>query len=236
MGFHVKMLSCALNDDQMEQLWIRVSMKKCIYAFGVVYRLPDASIDRRVLEESLISINLDFDRTVLVDDLDINYIQEPSIERKLCYILEAYTVTRIVKEPTRITDNSITLIDLFCCDNNLTYANSKVVDLWNLADHTLASCKMNVEVPTESPRIFKFRHFGAFNHEDFLRDALAIDLDSIYFFADVNEKNGPMNSAILSLFDAPYRTVSVEKLALLTSHIIYRNKQIRNYLVQAIRK
>lgn len=123
----------------------------------VIYRPPSGSISACIttIKESIDKIGLNHvrDELVLLGDLNIDMINGSVLNRnKVCELGRALNVTQIIKDPTRITKKSSTLIDL-CFTNIRHVANSGTI-MWNASDHLpifLVKKKVNPEQEKTSP-------------------------------------------------------------------------------------
>ena len=135
--------SCVLEDYcstslDLEQLWISIdepnSRKKVI---GLVYRPPSGNVEASLaqLRESLekIQVNQNCETTVM-GDLNIDYKTRNSTSFKLLKEIERdFGLRQLIKDPSRITVRSSTLIDLMLTDC-MHVSTSVVFDIC-ISDH-----------------------------------------------------------------------------------------------------
>jgi hypothetical protein len=102
----------------------------------------------------------------------------------LDFISNVYTfgLQPVITLPTRVTDNSSTLIDNFLCDNSLLPVSSYVLKL-NLSDHFLIA--VAVKRPRSSPN-FVTRNFSAQNKVKFSNKLSAADWTPIFNTTNVD--------------------------------------------------
>lgn len=81
------------------------------------------------------------DNIVICGDFNINWLKDSAAKKKLCEGLNDLNLLQIVKQPTRITESSTTLID-FCITNDKSFAVDIRSDL-NISDHETFIIKSN---------------------------------------------------------------------------------------------
>jgi len=102
--------------ENIEALWFELSQpnsKKIL--FGAIYRPPnlDASTFTDSLEEMLNNhVNEGFE-TVLLGDFNFDYTSPNAATKHFQRIANLFNLKQLITDPTRITQNSRTLIDLF---------------------------------------------------------------------------------------------------------------------------
>ncbi|PFX25902.1 hypothetical protein AWC38_SpisGene9434 [Stylophora pistillata] len=94
-------------------------------------------------------------------------------KQELLNFSRAYNFTQLIKEPTRITDTSRTMIDLLFANNEHRIVKSGVVPV-PLSDHFLVFCIIKAGITAKAkPRILENRSYKNFNptlFNDDLRD------------------------------------------------------------------
>ncbi|HAO15582.1 MAG TPA: hypothetical protein DDE71_08500, partial [Tenacibaculum sp.] len=89
--------------------------KNAKIAVGVFYKppkIPYACLEK--VFDSLLHIHTKYEHTIFLGDFNINMLEKESLEVKALnnFIIEPFDLTQLIKEPTRITQHSRTLIDL----------------------------------------------------------------------------------------------------------------------------
>ncbi|PFX16879.1 putative RNA-directed DNA polymerase from transposon BS [Stylophora pistillata] len=106
-----------ISNGRIEDIWIEVKRDKCKNLLvGSFYRPPDQNLDyfNTSISESLESLH-DNDLSgdvVLLGDFDVDFLKHSNFMRSLCEVFENNDLHQIIRQPTRITINSRTLIDL----------------------------------------------------------------------------------------------------------------------------
>jgi hypothetical protein len=86
------------------------------------------------------------DRSVLSGDININFLNTRSQElRKFVNVMNSFYLHQVISEPTRITENSESLIDVICLSNSLSCTHGGTLDMIGCTDHVLVFCELLIE-------------------------------------------------------------------------------------------
>ena len=123
-------------------------------------------------------------------------------------------LSQLIEDPTRVSLNKMSLLDVIICANREDISSSGVQYMGNLrTDHELIYC--NLTKPTvKNPHIFRTcRNYKNFNFELFSHDLESLPFEHILYIEDINEKVTYFNNLLLTLFDkhAPLRTIRCSK-------------------------
>ncbi|XP_031339427.1 uncharacterized protein LOC116167944 [Photinus pyralis] len=131
--FNFKKIEFDVKYTSIEHSWLMVNIDKLKVAFGVVYVPPSANIEFfNDLSDIIEQVYLKSHLIVLTGDLNVNLLCEDSSEsRRLLTLLSNFELIQLIKEPTRITPKSATLLDVICVSNSLNI-NSCGTNLKNL--------------------------------------------------------------------------------------------------------
>ena len=106
---------------------------------------------------------------------------------KLRSVCDIYGVKQLIKEPTRVTAQSQSLIDLCLTNTPDKIVRSGVVPL-GISDHSLIYLIRKTHYTNfGEAKIITIRSFKNFNKEDFLRDVAQRPWDDVSQFSDPNE-------------------------------------------------
>lgn len=189
------------TDSGMEHLWLTVHLKSKKVGIGVLYKPPCANVSGfEEISEILENIYMEVDYVILVGDINVNLLYEHRDAKYFNDIISSFNLTQIVNSPTRITRTTESLIDVICLSNNLEYEDVKTMDLGNMTDHMLVSCKINIQCNKEVSGFYT-RCYNKFDNESFANDALAMDWNLIAFTDDLNLQVEMLNKNILDLFN-----------------------------------
>ena len=146
-------------------------------------------------------------------DINCNFLQDSrdSYTTRLINIMEAYQLTQVISEPTRITSTTSTLINLFITNNTESIVHSGVYPL-SITEHNLIFAIRKIGIPRRSPRYFETRKFKKFNANAFL-----LDIQNYYLpqfdsnSANINEAWHIWKSNFLNILNkhAPKRVIKV---------------------------
>lgn len=88
----------------------------------------------------------------------INFLQDSrdSYTTRLINIIEAYQLMLVIREPTRMTSNTSTLIDLRITNNTESIVHSSVYSIF-ISDHNLIFASRKISIGGHSPRYVETR-------------------------------------------------------------------------------
>jgi exonuclease III len=197
------------SNNNIEQLWISVDLRKTIMHIGVVYKAPNVPYKMFIdeLEESLSYHTSLADQLVCVGDINIDMLKTDSVPTLYFnQMVEALNLLQVVNEPTRVTSSSYKLIDIILISDQNLLKKVEVCDKSDLSDHDLIYCFIEVNETRTATSFKTFRDFQNLNYDLFDMDLKGANLDYIFHCDSVNEKVVYLNNAILNVFDlhAPY--------------------------------
>ena len=111
---------------------------------------------------------------VILGDLNANLMPNSNLPKKdkqeLLNFSRTFDLSQLIKEPTRITDTSRTLIDLIFVNNEHRIVKSGVVPV-PLSDHHLVFCIIKAGVLNKAkPRLIEYRSYKNFDENEFNND------------------------------------------------------------------
>lgn len=203
-----------ISDGQFEQLWITITLNNRKLALGVGYRPPQCNLQcLNNLEEVLSDTCGLVDEIIFVGDLNIDFYKEDTPQYKyIKNILDCFDLKQHINEPTRISGNSSTLIDIICTNTKDRVIDCGTLDILNMSDHRLTYCKLDIKVMKNPRRKVTYRDYSFFDSNEFAKDASSVNWNYINTLTHIDDKVDFLNRAIITLFDihAPYRTVTVK--------------------------
>lgn len=161
------------DENNLEQLWLLINFNKQKLALGIVYRPPSSSVVLSLSElgEILERVYLESDIIILMGDININLLNETPQSKMFLDLLNNFELQQIVKDPTRVTQNTQTLIDVICVSQNVNFKNSNTTDVLGISDHMLVSCEVSTEKEMVCPDIIYYRNFSNIDLNSFAIDA-----------------------------------------------------------------
>lgn len=182
-------------------------------AFGCVYIPHELPLYRmEIIEEMFEEIIPNYDHCICTGDFNLNLFNNSSATRYFTNILQIFDLNQLITEPTRISDNTETLIDLVITDMNESVMESGTVDMSDLeCDHELTYCVMNLKKEPIDPVTKTYRDFKNMDIEKLYLDADRINWNDIYMTQDINDKLKLFNEKILQIYDvnAPLKTTKI---------------------------
>ena len=113
---------------------------------------------------------------------DINYdmmaVTPANETRHLIELCELFQYTQLIKEPTRVTSSTKSLIDLFLTNEPVKFATSCVSPI-GCSDHSLIYVSRKLTYPRSIPRIIESRQYKNFVPDDFVNDMALVPCDTI---------------------------------------------------------
>lgn len=250
------------ESDTCEQLWLSVKLAQLTLAVGAVYRPPRTNIMKffDTLESTFAMVSVSNETVVCLGDLNVNLLNDNNTTTMFQSLLEGMGLKQIISQPTRITANSFSLIDVIIISDDLNIKSNEVRDL-GTSDHNFVGCIINTLVQKNKSCSRSFRDFSKFNAKDFEADMLVLDWDNIVKTTDVNKKIEIFNNYLMALYDihaplktkiytkppAPWLTYNLKIMIKLRDKALKRfkstkrqehheyYKELRNYTTSAIR-
>nr|CAI5826297.1 unnamed protein product [Callosobruchus analis] len=147
-------------------------------------------------------------------DLNVDLMRHNRKTELLEDMLDAFSLSQLVKKPTRVTKTSASLLDIICVTNfDLSVGAVTHIDMHETTDHQLVCVELKTTIPKVAERYKVFRDFSSFNLEMFDRDMRMLNWQHIFYCQDIDAKVNILGNHILNLFDkhAPYKRVKVTK-------------------------
>ena len=205
-----------LENNDIEIMWLEIKSKNQIPLFvGVIYRKPDSPFSTfyNSLESNLEQVFSFSDNVILLGDLNCNMLTKNPLSNKVNELCSMYHLDQTIKEPTRITPHSSTLIDVICVSNSVGEITKKAgTNSVGFSDHSLVYVTLSYNLPKSKPEIFSFRSFRHFSEEEFVKDLSSVRWDSIIAEnndVETNLAHFTETFSVISLKHAPF--VSVRK-------------------------
>lgn len=205
-----------IGAENSEQIWIEVIINKMKYAFGVLYRPPNGDITNflQEYEENLCKILLNYKYMISTGDFNINMMDIDNTNcQQFLSILSAYNLTQSINEPTRVGNNTSSLLDLMISSEECSVVQCTVDCSFNISDHFVIKLVLNLKVYKPPPLFYTYRDYKRINHEQFLVDLYNTPFHNVFYIRDVDSKLEKFNDLLIDLFNkhAPERTVRITK-------------------------
>lgn len=184
--------------------------------FTSIYRPPDSNIDFMVnLEDYLCKLDSEDKELIVSGDLncDLSLPNLQSHSKRLIEILDLFQLKQYITEPTRITTDHESLLDIIASNRPDKVKNCGVIHV-GLSDHSLVYVCLKISVPKDKPKIIESRNFKNYNSSCF-NEHLYSELNKISW--DSNDPNF-LWDRLKTIFDsvsdiyAPIRTRRVRSV------------------------
>ena len=101
-------------------------------------------------------------------------------------LIETHQLSQLINQPTRVTEETRTLIDLFITNSEESILHSGVYPL-SISDHNLIYAVRKISIPRSSPRYIETRSFKNFKTEEFKSDLRDANWPHIHSMNNANE-------------------------------------------------
>lgn len=177
--------------ESLEQVWINVKINKQTIGIRTIYRPPNSQFPSflEVFEETLASVYMQCNNLICLGDLNINLLNmHSSNAMEFDTLLSGIGLKQIVNEPTRITQNAASLLDLIIVDNSVSFSNCAVKEISQISDHFAVICDIELEINKTEPILKTYRDFKNINLLNYENDLYKVPWYQIYDLADVDDK------------------------------------------------
>lgn len=220
VGFYIRKGITArvkrLPQSELEQLWIEVQLPGAAMAIGTAYRPESVSV-HATLNSLSETVNLMGHCTYvcLLGDLNINIFNgELSQTKDLMSFCYQHNLHQLVREPTRVTESSETLIDIVLTDAPSKCQGIDVIHNTELSDHAMVLLNLNIEKPKFTKIVKYMRFLRDIDRESFLCDLRSFPWHTINNLNDVDQMIETFNKNVITLFDmhAPIKKSIIKDL------------------------
>lgn len=231
---------CLQNvDNRIEYISGVVNLKGLKLLICMAYKPPDVpySTLSSLIHALYIDESPDVDSVILLGDFNVNLLDKKRADVKyLERILQAMGLAEIIKEPTRVTESSSSLIDLIIVDKAHNFEVG-MVDTSNIftqngkriTDHKLTYCDVPCNKPKSKAKFILYRNFRDFDGDKFIDVATNIHWDDIMTQLNVNAIANEITTNIIQVFDecAPMvrKRITRKKSPWIDSNIKYLTKK-----------
>ena len=193
-----------LECEQIECVWLEIFPTNCkSFLIGNIYRHPNETVNWNERFENYLDKVLECEKEMyLMGDFNRDLMQG-NIKQSWLEYMESFGLHQIVNMPTRVTDQSATLIDHIYSN---TYANvlTSVVPKLGLSDHfpVFVSRKTNGASDVKNTHYtISYRSFKNFDENKFIDELKSTPWDIIKVFDDVNDVVETWSSLFCDIVD-----------------------------------
>ena len=120
----------------------------------------------------------------MLGDFNANYLKKNDC-KELKDIISLHGYKQVIKKPTRVTEESSTLIDIILSNSESVLSKIAVVPL-SLTDHDMIACVRKMNHVKYDYRSIKCRNYTSYNCKELRHDLSTIDMSPLYEITDPN--------------------------------------------------
>ncbi len=162
--------------ENLETITVEITKPKAKpFLLSTWYRPPNMPVNI-FIDYELIIQKMDHENKeiICIGDFNCDWLSpEKSETKKLFDLANMFQLEQLIKEPTRITSQSQTLIDLAFSNRPETIIKSGV-DHVGMSDHSLIYIHRKIAIPRKQPKIINTRQFKHFNVDAYKQDLAKI--------------------------------------------------------------
>jgi len=199
-------------DPGLDCISVVVKLKGTRLGLCVVYRPPHLRYTSLapLFHSLFVDLAMEVKSVICLGDTNIDLLSKNACDEKyLRRLLNQNNAVQLVKEPTRITNHSATLLDHIFVDRSAEVERIGVIDAPSLrnhrgnsiTDHKLIHCNIKCQKDKIGPQYISYRDFSKFDAVEATEKLAEIDWDHVHSMQDVNEIEKYVTSGIRRVFD-----------------------------------
>ena len=227
-----------LETNDIQCVWLEITPERGkTFLVGNMYRPPHSRIEFNDRFENFIDHVMSEDKEIiLMGDFNKNLINE-EMEPEWINFTTSLGLSQLVKNPTRTTETSSSLIDHIYtnCEENISRVH---VGKFSISDHfaIFGNRKLNVQIKNKEHHAITYRSFRHFDENLFCKDLSEVPWEIIATFDDVDDMVQTWNRLFLEIVDkhAPIKQHRIKRNhqpEWLTSEILDLMKERDNYKI-----
>lgn len=151
-----------------------------------------------LFNESLTRLSLSKE-VILLGDLNVDFLKA-SDNREFKSVLKENGFTQIIKDATRVTKESRTLIDIIATNRPETISTSAVIPS-SISDHDLIACKRKLNHQKFASKTIKCRNYKSYDHNAMNEEFQQVNWYPVLTAPDVNIAVDIFNTIVKDIFD-----------------------------------
>ena len=221
--------------DVLEELWLQIVHSKKTYVVGILYRPPKGKINEflEIFEERL----SDFQPSDVIcgGDINLNLLDLSSQYACLFYdYVESFNLQQIIREPTRVTDTTSSLLDIILISSEEVNFSCGVLDASLMSDHSLTYCQFHGY--KKYNKYIRFRNLKNVDKELLHEFLLLSPFNDIIYLQNIEEKVAAFNNILLNIFDLLSPVIKVNLKNKRPVWLTYTIKNMINLKNKALKK
>ena len=191
-----------LEEDSIEAIWVQLKLKKSQILFCNLYRPPSSTSEWMDNVTVMIEkANLENLPLVVCGDFNCDMLSLPTQSKRLQVIMSNYGLTQLVTDPTRVTRNTESMIDLLYTTNPEMFDRMVCHDL-GISDHSLILGAINSTTGQRAQKFRQVRCYGKCNLDKLLQELKAAPWHIMDRFPSMNSKWEFWKATFLNIVDA----------------------------------
>ena len=162
--------------DYLELITVEIIKPKAKpFLLNTWYRPPDMPMEAfNDYELCLQKMDCENKEIICIGDFNCDYLQPDKNEtQRLLYLAKIFQLEQFIEEPTRITKNTRSQIDLVFSNRPEIIVKSGVEHI-GISDHSLIYIHRKISIPRKQPKIINTRQYKHYNTEAFKLDLFKI--------------------------------------------------------------
>jgi exonuclease III len=205
----------SISASGFHQLWLKVQVRhlKSII-INTVYRPPNtptSCFDSDLAANFVYASSLGAPIHIL-GDLNCNLLKREASDCKvLGNFCSSYNLTQLIREPTRVTEHTSSLLDIILVSDTKQVRESFVMHS-SVSDHDLVYLTLRLKKPRTKPVYINIRSFKHYNREAFYNDISQAPWSVIDVFTDIDDKVNAFNTMFNDILNqhAPIKSIKVK--------------------------
>lgn len=196
----------------IEQVCVTMSVKGQRLGVCVVYRPPHTRYTclSPLFHSLFVDLAVKVDSVICLGDTNIDLLSKSCNKANyLRRLLKSNHAVQLIKEPTRVTRNSATLLDHIIVDKSAEIERNGVIDaasirdhrFMNITDHRMVYCVLACGREKVKAKFITYRDFSKFDKQRAVSHIASIDWNHVEQFQNVNEVEKAISKNIKDVYD-----------------------------------
>lgn len=200
------------GSSSVEFLLVKAIINKIPVGIAVVYRPNNLDYcDLGIISDVIVCFQSNnIEKLLILGDFNVNLLDDSISSRFMRELVFQHDCSQLVKDPTRVTCHSQSLLDVVITNFSENDVSAEVSEIC-FSDHNAIIGYINIKY-AKPPVVTKaVRSFRDFCRDDFEHDASLVDWNQMYCMESLDGKVDFFNSTIINLFNihAPIKEVSL---------------------------
>ena len=189
-----------ITESGLHMLWLKIQTRNWkSFLICTTYKPPSVSpncFDTNFSETLIEALSLN-KPVYILGDLNCNMLDgnDPACQ-SLTKFCSSFNFSQLIKQPTRVTENSKTLIDAFLTSTPNLVAETKVIPV-SISDHDLVFASLKLKKERTKPVYIYARSYKRYNREAFLKDMSNAPWSVVDCFDDLEDSLNAFNLQLL---------------------------------------